>query len=210
MPGCYTNAAFAAGALVTAPTRLELEYPKNVDKKGNELPLQIEGHVCTSEDFIIKINVMGKSQAYGGLDDDNGEWEICSFENRRAVKLRLHPGHVVENGALSVAMEGPIFQIQPSHAISEISTGDTVGAPFVHETDEPIADDGATAMTSFQRAAEISLSTRRGECILKEFQLGTDEEGGELEAGQYTLVFSSAGLPDAHIRVSLKAKGRKK
>eukprot|EP00892_Ulva_mutabilis_P004726 jgi/Ulvmu1/2625/UM014_0077.1 len=200
----YREAAFVEGAIGHRAGRMQLEYEKSVDKKGTEVPLQLEAGNRVPAAFAVRVAVESKerdaARAPGEAACTTAEegvcgWQLLASESGRRVRVQLHIGHPQEG-------QGPGEQVQ----------GDALGmwrkSTSTEDAGNEPAADQVQAPEQLEMEPEVHLFTESGVCTFTDFQIG----GGETEVapGAYTLVFSSDGIPSEMLAIAVGGKGKGK
>lgn len=203
----YSKMAFCNGQMQETAGRLFLEYPKNVDKKGNELPIALDVGARVPAEFTVHVSVQSQGSINGVVTADAlpqsdaaaaGTWQNFVKESGRRITVRLHHGHP-----------------QPGEELQEQVPGDVLGVwtadracPALHGDASSGDADDSQATEQVMMVPEICLSTDSGASSLGNFQVG----GGtsEVVAGPYTLAFSSDGLADETMKVTVGPQGKGK
>lgn len=194
----YKDVQFVDGELQHAAIHMELDYPKTVNKKKEELPVPFEVGSVVRAEFRISVRVLCTSPQpdtdADGVQPSAADTQTMTAESGRSVYLYLQQGH-----------EEPEAGMQPVNLPVFKSQRRTTTPPEATSTEQDGAIEEAPA-----GVVSLCAITTAGECSFEGFQIGG--EGLEsLEAGPYTLVVSSIGLPDARILVQLTLpKGKKK
>lgn len=171
---------------------MELDYPKNVNKKNVEQPVSLDIGTVAPAEFRITVRMFCQAQNSTEKADvapeSSAESQVTTYESGRRVQLQLKKGHETPEDAMEL-LQHPVFAAPPE-ATEATESGDAVEVPA-----------GVSCLCA---------RTSAGECSFHGFQIGG--EGLEaLEAGPYTLVISSADLADQRILVQLSIpKGKKK
>lgn len=202
----YTGVQFSNGLMERTGGRLCLEYPRNVDKKGVELPLAIEAGLRVPAELVVKVAVQSSARDGGDLapeehptDVETGEWQVFAQESGRRVTVRLHHGHQ-----------------KPGEELQDQVAGDVLGVWTMCSSEQSTEDGEASGTSALEPQAteqlkmvpEAHLSTHAGVCAFRDFQIGGVE--CELAAGPYTLAFSTDRLAPQTVAVMVGVKGKGK
>jgi hypothetical protein len=198
----YTDARFLRGALQHDAVQMELEYPKTVNKKNVEQPVPIDIGSMVPAQFVISVRILcAPQETCTGTQERAGSQTsvsatqpaIFTAESGRSVYLLLQQGHV-DPGSIQ-PLDIRVFLPAPTTAPQGES--------------KPVKEEESAEKAP---VGEVSLCavTTAGRCCFQGLQIGGDGLA-PLEAGPYTLLVRSTGLPDQRILVQLSMpKGKKK
>lgn len=203
----YHGAAFLDGKMQHMADRMKLDYKKSVDKKGAEIPIPCEVGGRVPPDFAVNVSVetaMDSSAGTAGeamtdVDaDDARMWQVFACESGRKIAVRLHSGHRQEGQDVGAHVEGQALGTWSS----------SLPVQTEHAPDTKVTACGSEALQAVTWHSVVHLHTVSGACAFADFQIGGGED--EVAPGAYTLVFSSDGLPDEMVAVTVGGKSKGK